>query len=150
MAKTPDKDGPVAPVSDVHGAGYVETPLPEEALSEPMGRDDDELVDTTEFARHMRLPPQRIRNHLSQNRVIGWRIGSQKFLLPLNQLGPNNQYIPNLPRLLQIIPEPAIAWLWSTQPNVSTAGERPLDRLHAGYTDEVLYAAGLYDEGAFT
>lgn len=150
MANTSDRNRPMSPSIEVVGPEVPATPLPEAPLSEPMGRDDDELVDTTAFAHHMGVSPQAIRNHLLQNRVIGWRIRNRGLVLPLNQLCPNNRYIPNLPRLLQIIPEPAEAWYWLTRPNLRTARERPLGRLHAGHTEEVLLAARQYIDGAFT
>ncbi|MES1935446.1 hypothetical protein [Salinisphaera hydrothermalis] len=136
---------------EMHGVGHFEPPrLVTPPPSERDGRENDQLVGTTAFARHVGLEPQTIRDHLAQGRLIGWVTGVKKKVLPLNQLGPGNRYIPDLQRVLEYFEDPAVAWLWLTQPNASTHHERPLDRLHAGHVDEVIYAANLYDQGAFT
>ncbi|MES1938438.1 hypothetical protein C27AD_18853 [Salinisphaera hydrothermalis C27AD] len=139
------------PLVEMHGVGHFEPPrLVTPPPSERNGRENDQLVGTTAFARHVGLEPQTIRDHLAQGRLIGWVTGVKKKVLPLNQLGPGNRYIPDLQRVLEYFEDPAVAWLWLTQPNASTHHERPLDRLHAGHVDEVIYAANLYDQGAFT
>lgn len=135
----------------VFGVGEPDEPLPEQPPAPPTGRENDQMVTSKEFARHLGLRSARsVRNHIHAQRLIAWQNESRRWLLPLNQLGPDGSYIPHLSTLLLYFDSPCLAWHWMTRPNLSTSSQLPLDRLRAGYFQEVLHAAKLYDEGAFT
>lgn len=155
MATRSKTGGPRAehrPEVKVEGEGLnVEQPLPDLPTPPPTERAEDGMVSTKDFAEAYGVASsETVRNHLKRGLLIGWTVGLRNKRLPLRQLDDEGRAIPQLPEVLDHFGSPISAWFWLTRPNRNTSGQLPLEVLRAGHIDEVLAAAAMYSEGAFT
>jgi excisionase family DNA binding protein len=111
---------------------------------------DDELIGPEEAARRLGVSRATVYNWIDSLRLIGWRLTRQGTLIPAEQILGRGEVVPGIERVLEILPEPRIAWrfLKDESPFFDTP-IRPIDALKAGKVDDVVMAARTSGE-AFT
>jgi excisionase family DNA binding protein len=114
------------------------------------GATDEDLIGPEEAARRLGVSRATVYNWIDSMRLIGWRLTRQGTLIPAEQILGRGELVPGIDRVLEILPEPRIAWrfLKEESPFFDTP-IRPIDALKAGKVDDVVMAARTSGE-AFT
>jgi excisionase family DNA binding protein len=111
---------------------------------------DDDLIGPEEAAGRLGVSRATVYNWIDSRRLLGWRLTRQGTLIPAEQILGRGEVVPGIDRVLEILPEPRIAWrfLKEESPFFDTP-IRPIDALKAGKVDDVVMAARTSGE-AFT
>jgi len=89
---------------------------------------------------------------IESKRLLAWRATRRGWLIPAEQIDEPGKVVPGIERVLAVIPEPAAAWDFLTEPSPYLEPDRlqrPIEVLKAGQIDAVVAAAHSFLE-AFT
>ena len=110
----------------------------------------EELIGPEEAARRLGMSRATVYNWIDSMRLIGWRLTRQGTLIPAEQILGHGELVPGIDRVLEILPEPRIAWRFlKEESSFFDTPIRPIDALKAGKVDDVVMAARTSGE-AFT
>jgi excisionase family DNA binding protein len=80
-------------------------------------------------------------------KVLAWRTSKPGYHIPAEQILGLEQFVPDIDRVLAVIPEPRTAWRFLTEESpYFEEPVRPIDTLKAGVTERVVEAARLHGE----
>jgi predicted DNA-binding transcriptional regulator AlpA len=108
----------------------------------PSANSDPSLLNISEAAKLLQISRPTIYAWIADKRLLGWQATHRGPVIPAGQiLGPRS-VVPGLPQLLEIIPDPAVAWDFLRQDSAFLdPPQRPIDALKAGLIAEVAAAA---------
>ena len=111
---------------------------------------DQGLLNVSEAAKRLEISRPTIYAWIAEKRLLGWQATPRGPVIPAEQILGPRRVVAGLPQLLEIIPDPAVAWDFLRQESVFLdPPQRPLDALKEGRIAEVAAAAQSYGT-AFT
>jgi excisionase family DNA binding protein len=103
---------------------------------------DQGLLNVSEAAKRLEITRPTIYAWIAEKRLLGWQATHRGPVIPAEQILGPRRVVAGLPQLLEVIPDPAIAWDFLRQESVFLdPPQRPLDALKEGRIAEVLAAA---------
>jgi excisionase family DNA binding protein len=116
----------------------------------PSASGDQSLLNVSEAAKQLEISRPTIYSWIADKRLLGWQATHRGPVIPAEQILGPRRVVPGLLQLLEIIPDPAVAWDFLRQESVFLdPPQRPIDALKAGRFAEVAAAARSYGT-AFT
>jgi len=111
---------------------------------------DRSLLNVSEAAKRLEITRPTIYAWIAEKRLLGWQATHRGPVIPAEQILGPRRVVAGLPQLLEVIPDPAVAWNFLRQESVFLdPPQRPLDALKEGRIAEVVAAAQSYGT-AFT
>lgn len=108
----------------------------------PSANSDRSLLNISDAAKLLEISRPTIYAWIAEKRLLGWQATHRGPVIPAEQiLGPRS-VVPGLSQLLEIIPDPAVAWDFLRRTSAFLdPPQRPIDALKAGLIVEVAAAA---------
>jgi len=108
-------------------------------------RREGSLLNLNEAAMSLETTPGDVEARIERKSLLSWRISGRP-VVPAEQIFGRLRVVAGIRELLEIIPEPAMAWNFLTQESAFLdPPQRPIDALKAGKIAEVIAAAQSYD-----
>jgi excisionase family DNA binding protein len=108
----------------------------------PPANGDQSLLNISEAAKLLEISRPTIYAWIADKRLLGWQATHRGPVIPAEQILGPRRVIAGLPQLLEIIPDPAVAWDFLRQESAFLdPPQRPVDALKAGRIAEVAAAA---------
>ncbi|MEM7529613.1 MAG: helix-turn-helix domain-containing protein [Pseudomonadota bacterium] len=125
-----------APVGDLPAA------LRPFVVERPAGED---MLGVSEAAARLKVSRTTVYDWVERRLLLGWRGTKRGLMIPAEQILGPGKVVPDLASVIDIIGDPELAWVFlaQEQPFADTVA-RPIDRLAAGDTDEVLGMAASF------
>ncbi|MBB4287849.1 helix-turn-helix domain-containing protein [Roseospira goensis] len=103
---------------------------------------EPELIGVSEAADRLDVSRTTVYDWVRTGRLLGWRGTKRGLRIPAEQIRGPGEVVHDLPAVLALIGDPALAWAFLSQPwPFEDDVARPLDKLAAGETATVLDAA---------
>jgi hypothetical protein len=111
---------------------------------------DQGLLNVSDAAKQLEVSRPTIYAWIGDKRLLGWQATHRGPVIPAEQILGPRRIVAGLPQLLEVIPDPAVAWEFLRQESVFLdPPQRPIDALKEGRIAEVAAAARSYGT-AFT
>jgi len=108
-------------------------------------RREGDLLNFSEAAMRLETTPGDVEARIERKSLLSWRISGRP-VVPAEQIVGRLRVVGAIRELLEVIPEPAMAWNFLTQESVFLdPPQRPIDALKAGKIAEVIEAAQSYN-----
>jgi excisionase family DNA binding protein len=110
-----------------------------------------DLLNLSEAADRLQVSRPTVYAWIEAKRMLAWPLTRRGTVVPAEQILGPAQLVPGIERVLELIPDPRLAWNFLTQELPFFAGDakRPIDVLKTGDIDAVIKATRAYGE-AFT
>ena len=110
-----------------------------------MPRREGSLLSLTEAAMRLSTTPGTVEDWIERKSLLSWRTSGRP-VVPAEQILGRLRVVKGIRELLEVIPQPAVAWNFLTQESAFLdPPQRPIDALKAGMIAEVIAAAQSYD-----
>ena len=108
----------------------------------PPASSDQSLLNVSEAAKQLEISRPTIYAWIADKRLLGWQATHRGPVIPAEQILGPRRLVAGLPQVLEVIPDPAVAWDFLRQESVFLdPPQRPIDALKAGRIAEVAAAA---------
>jgi excisionase family DNA binding protein len=108
----------------------------------PPATADQSLLNVSEAAKQLEISRPTVYAWIEDKRLLGWQATHRGPVIPAEQILGPRRVVAGLAQLLEIIPNPAVAWDFLRQESVFLdPPQRPIDALKAGRIAEVVAAA---------
>lgn len=108
----------------------------------PAASSDQSLLNISDAAKELEITRPTIYAWIADKRLLGWQATHRGPVIPAEQILGPRRVIAGLPQLLEVIPDPAVAWDFLRQESAFLdPPQRPIDALKAGRIAEVVAAA---------
>lgn len=101
-----------------------------------------DTIGASEAAERLKVSRTTVYQWATKKRLLAWTSTKRGLTIPAAQILGPGRIVPGLPKVLDIIDDPELAWAFLTQDwPFADAVARPLDKLAGGQIDEVVEAA---------
>lgn len=103
---------------------------------------DLDTIGASEAAERLKVSRTTVYHWATRKRLLAWTSDKRGLTIPAAQILGPGRVVPGLPKVLDVIDDPELAWAFLTQEwPFSDTVARPLDKLARGQIDEVIDAA---------
>lgn len=103
---------------------------------------DQSLLNISDAAKQLQISRPTVYAWIADKRLLGWQATHRGPVVPAEQILGPHRVVAGLPQLLEVIPDPAMAWDFLRQQSAFLdPPQRPMDALKAGRIAEVVAAA---------
>ena len=102
----------------------------------------DDLVGVSEAAAQLEVSRTTVYDWAARKKLLAWRSTKRGLTIPVEQILGPGKVVPGVPKVLEVIDDPELAWAFLTQDwPFADDMARPLDKLVRGEVEDVLRAA---------
>lgn len=103
---------------------------------------DQGLLNVSDAAKQLEISRPTVYACVADRRLLGWQATHRGPVIPAEQILGPRRVVAGLPQVLEVIPDPAVAWDFLKQESTFLdPPQRPIDALKAGRIAEVAAAA---------
>jgi len=134
------QDSPALEVNELSAAPTIPEAL--RRFVKTAASSEQSLLNVSDAAKQLEISRPTVYSWIADKRLLGWQATHRGPVIPAEQILGPRRVVAGLPQVLEVIPDPAVAWDFLRQESTFLdPPQRPMDALKAGRIAEVVAAA---------